>query len=104
MSWILEAIYDRAMRQSEEACLAAWRRALLTDLRGTVLEIGAGTGANLGHYPDAVDELVLCEPDRHMRRTLRRRVNDRWPGARVSPAAAEEQPVADGTCDAVVST
>ena len=29
----------------------------------TVLEIGAGTGVNVAHYPAAVRRLVLAEPD-----------------------------------------
>lgn len=69
MSWFMAAIYDRFMRDMERECGAAWRRELLGDLRGDVLEIGAGTGRNLDHYP-LVDRLVLAEPDPHMRRKL----------------------------------
>jgi ubiquinone/menaquinone biosynthesis C-methylase UbiE len=69
MSWFMAAIYDRFMESMERACGHAWRGALLTDLRGDVLEIGAGTGRNLDHYVD-VSRLVLTEPDPHMRRRL----------------------------------
>jgi ubiquinone/menaquinone biosynthesis C-methylase UbiE len=93
VSRLLAAIYDRLMKQTEEACLAEWRRELLQDLRGDVLEIGAGTGANLRHYPPQV-KLTLTEPDPHMRKRL--------PDA--AGAAAEELPFAGGSFDAVVST
>lgn len=62
--------YDPFLRRTEEACLAEWRREVLADLSGDVLEIGAGTGANLRHYPDAVTRLTVSEPDAHMRRRL----------------------------------
>jgi SAM-dependent methyltransferase len=66
----MAALYDGMMRGSEEACLSAWRKELLGELSGAVLEIGAGTGSTLGLYPKAVTRLVMCEPDPHMRRKL----------------------------------
>jgi ubiquinone/menaquinone biosynthesis C-methylase UbiE len=69
MSWLMAAIYDRFMRDMERECGSAWRSELLGDLRGDVLEIGAGTGRNLDHYRQ-VQRLVLAEPDVHMRRKL----------------------------------
>ncbi len=75
MSWLMAAVYDGMMRGSEEACLADWRKALLAELSGAVLEIGAGTGSTLGLYPKAVTRLVMCEPDPHMRSKLESKVN-----------------------------
>jgi len=40
-------------------------RRLLRDLSGAVLEVGAGTGVTLPHYPKSVARLVLSEPDAH---------------------------------------
>src|SRR4029453_9582115 len=54
---------------------------------GRVLEIGAGTGLNLPHYPASVTELVLTEPDAGMVARLRRRVARR-PDAAGTGAAA----------------
>ena len=45
------AMYDAQMRRAEKAGLTHMREALVAQAAGTVLEIGAGTGANLGHYP-----------------------------------------------------
>lgn len=76
MSWFLARIYDGFMRKSEDACLSAWRRELLAGAHGDVLELGAGTGANLLHYPAAVRHLVLVEPDPHMGTRLEARLRD----------------------------
>ena len=70
MRRLMAALYERIMGASEEAGLSDWRRDLLQDLSGEVLEVGAGTGLNLPHYGLAVRRLVLMEPDRHMRARL----------------------------------
>ena len=69
----MATIYDRFMRDMERACGDAWRKELVAELRGDVLEIGAGTGRNLEHYRD-LERLVLAEPDPHMRRRLAEKV------------------------------
>jgi SAM-dependent methyltransferase len=84
--------------------MATLRRDLLASARGRVLELGAGTGLNLSHYPPDVDELVLSEPEPAMRARLRRRVARSGPPARVAAAGAESLPFADGAFDTVVST
>jgi ubiquinone/menaquinone biosynthesis C-methylase UbiE len=104
-SMLLAPLYDRLTRPSEEACVSEWRAELLGDLRGEVLEIGAGTGANLPHYGRAVDRLVISEPDRHMRRRLQRRLTEVAASAvELSDASADRLPMADESFDVVVST
>ncbi len=51
MSFFMALFYDKVMRHTEEACLIEWRRILLENVDGKVLEIGAGTGASLDLYP-----------------------------------------------------
>jgi ubiquinone/menaquinone biosynthesis C-methylase UbiE len=92
------------MRASERACLSDWRRELLAELSGSVVEIGAGTGRNLEHYPDAVRELVLVEPDPHMRALLERAALASARPARIVDADASQLPLDDASVDAVVST
>lgn len=104
MSWFMSAIYDPFMRSAEEACLRAWRDELLFGLHGEVLEIGAGTGANLAHYPKGIG-LVLTEPDPHMLGKLRARVSREFKGeVDVVAAGSGALPFADGSFDHVVST
>ena len=45
----------------------------LAQATGARIEIGAGTGLNLPHYPPAVSRLALVEPGPQMTRRLRRR-------------------------------
>jgi SAM-dependent methyltransferase len=77
---LLAAAYDLVTGPLERRVLAPARARLLAGATGRVLEVGAGTGANLPWYPATVDTLDLCEPDPHMRRRLERRVASRdWP-------------------------
>ena len=96
--------YDRSMAASESAGLTQHRAALLAGARGRVLELGAGTGLNLGHYPAAVSELVLTEPEEPMLRRLAPRAASATPPAVALPATAEALPFADASFDTVVST
>ncbi len=95
--------YDRALAQTEAAGLAARRGALLAGARGRVLELGAGTGLNLAHYPPGV-ELVLSEPEEPMLARLRERATRMTPPATVVAAPAERLPFADASFDTVVTT
>jgi ubiquinone/menaquinone biosynthesis C-methylase UbiE len=104
MSWLMAAVYDRFMRVSEEACLGRWRAELLRELSGAVLEVGAGTGVTLAHYPKTLTRLVLCEPDPHMRRKLGEKLAAAGMKAELSDAAAERLPFPDASFDAVVGS
>jgi SAM-dependent methyltransferase len=104
MSWLMAALYDRAMHGVEEASLIRWRTDLLRDLSGDVLEIGAGTGANLPFYPPAVRRLVLVEPDPHMRRRLRHRHPVGAPALEIRPERLETLDLPPASFDAVVAT
>ncbi|MET0828341.1 MAG: hypothetical protein ABWY26_02380, partial [Microbacterium sp.] len=66
-------IYDAFLALGERRGMRATRRGLIDGARGRVLEIGAGTGLNLSHYPNAIDELVLTEPSAPMADRLEER-------------------------------
>ncbi len=79
------------------------KRRLLANVHGTVVEIGAGAGANLEFYPDGID-LLLVEPNAHMRPYLRQageRCNARF---EVRGGTAEHMDIADAVADFVVCT
>jgi SAM-dependent methyltransferase len=106
MSALVATIYDRFMRPTEEACLAAWRADLLGAVRGRVLEIGAGTGANLAFYPaSGLERLVLAEPDARMRARLEAKLRAApRPEVEVAAAPGAPLPFADASFDWVVGT
>jgi ubiquinone/menaquinone biosynthesis C-methylase UbiE len=101
---IFAAGYDRAFDAVERAGLSDMRARLLTGARGRTLELGAGTGLNLRHYPGDGITLVLTEPEEPMARRLERRVHDVRSGASVVRASADCLPFGDGSIDTVVST
>ena len=98
------ALYDRLMKKTEEAGLREMRREMLAAAAGRTIEIGSGTGANIGLYPDAVTELVLAEPDPHMTKRLRPRVREAGIDAEVVEAPAERLPFEDSSFDTAVYT
>lgn len=101
---IFAATYDRLSQKSEEAGLRAMRQGLLAGAKGRVLEIGAGTGANLGLYSGTIDGLVVTEPESPMVRRLRKAAHQHMPLAEVVQAPAEDLPFEDDSFDTVVST
>lgn len=104
MRWLTASFYDFFMASTEAACLGAWRREILSDVGGRIVEIGAGTGANIRHYPQAISELIACEPDDFMRQRLEAQMSD-WGGkGQVLAAPGEALPIESGSMDFVVST
>ena len=97
------AIYEPLMQATENGGNAARRAAVLAHARGTVVELGAGTGLNLPHYPADV-ELVLTEPEPPMARRLLERLHQAGRQARVLQAPADRIPLPDGSVDTVVCT
>jgi ubiquinone/menaquinone biosynthesis C-methylase UbiE len=98
------AIYDRAFKATEEAGLREMRREVLAEASGRTIDIGSGTGANLELYPTAVSELVLTEPDPHMRRKLQAKVGESEVDAEVASAPAEALPFEDSSFDTAAFT
>jgi ubiquinone/menaquinone biosynthesis C-methylase UbiE len=89
---------------AERAGLREQRHALLAQASRASIEIGAGTGLNLPHYPPAISRLVLIEPDPHMARRLRRRRSKLGIDAQILEATAEQLPFPDASFDTAVVT
>jgi ubiquinone/menaquinone biosynthesis C-methylase UbiE len=96
--------YDSVAGAAERAGLAEVRRGLLGQAQGQTVEIGAGTGVNVEHYPEAVTELVLTEPDRHMAAKLRRKLQESGRDAEVVEASGDSLPFDDASFDTAVAT
>lgn len=103
-STMFAAMYDRMSRANEEAGVRALREGLLAGATGRVLEIGAGTGANLPLYDGGLEALVMTEPEAAMLRRLQQKAREQAPDAEVVQAPAESLPFEDGSFDTVVST
>lgn len=96
--------YDEFMGRAERIVLSRYRNELLPRIGGRVLELGAGTGANVPYYPETIEELVLTEPEEPMVSKLRERLAASSLSATVVCAPAEALPFHDGAFDCVVST
>lgn len=70
MTSLSGSAYDVVLAPIEALGLRAERARVVAPARGRVLEVGAGTGLTLGHYPPAVTSVVACEPDPAMRARL----------------------------------
>ena len=96
--------YDFFLLQEEKAGLREMRAELLADASGRTLEVGAGTGLNLDHWPNAVTELVLTEPFGPMADQLRAKVAASGREAEVVEAPGEALPFPDDSFDTVALT
>ena len=104
-SFIIAKTYDYAMRSTEKKCLSGWRKDLLSHASGDLLEIGAGTGVNLPHYPEAVTRIVLSEPDAQMRKNLQKKtVEKQKDKLNITHWDAEAIEMPDASFDTIVST
>lgn len=97
-------LYDPVLWLGEKTGLARWRQRLISAATGRVMELGAGTGLNLAHYPDTIEELTLVEPDRHKAEILAGRASTLGIDPEVVRAPAEFLPFDDGRFDTVVAT
>lgn len=80
------------------------RDTLLAGLRGEVVEIGCGTGVNFAHYPPEVTRVVAVEPEPHLRADAAKHAAKAAVSVEVVDGTAESLPVADGACDAAVTS
>ena len=97
------AFYDSLLKGTEEAGLRDRRREVLAAAKGRTIDIGAGTGANLGLFPEGV-EVVMAEPDPHMLKRLRAKVAESDAGVELVEAGAEQLPFEDDSFDTAVFT
>ena len=99
------AIYEPFLWLGEKLGMAERRARLLSRAEGRVLEIGAGTGLNLRHYPaTGIEELVLAEPATAMAAKIDLGRCACEAPVSVVNAPAERLPFAADSFDTVVST
>src|SRR3954468_7427979 len=91
--------YDTFQARMEASFFGDIRREMLAGATGRVVEIGAGTGVNLQHYPRSIERLACTEPEAPMARQLRRKVAESDINVEVVEAPAESLPVAGDLLD-----
>lgn len=96
--------YDTFQATMERNFMGQLRDDMLADARGRAVEIGAGTGVNLEHYPRSIDELVCTEPEEPMAKRLRRKAEQSGLDVSVVHAPAERLPFEDDSFDTAVAT
>jgi ubiquinone/menaquinone biosynthesis C-methylase UbiE len=96
-------LYDWVNGPLERGILAPRRARLLPELTGVVLDVGAGTGANLPHFRSA-NRVIATEPSGSMRSRLSTRLTAAPCPVELLDAPAEVLPVDDASVDAVVFT
>ena len=97
--------YDRGMWLLEHARLRDLRRALLAEARGAVLEIGAGTGANLPLYDDGVAvTAVELRPEQLAAAARKARATPHAGDVAVAAADAHWLPFPNAAFDTAVAT
>jgi ubiquinone/menaquinone biosynthesis C-methylase UbiE len=107
---LFASIYDPVMAPLEHGRVGGQRAALLADAHGHVLDLGAGTGANLEHLPGTVSRVTAVEPDAAMRAHLRQHLarltaaERSLPDVEVVDAVAEALPLPDASVDVAITT
>ncbi|MEO1672973.1 MAG: class I SAM-dependent methyltransferase [Cyanobacteria bacterium J06631_2] len=92
---------DLAMSGSN---LGQYRQALLEDVAGDILEIGFGTGLNLPHYPEEVEQITTIDPNPGMQKLARSRIEQSQITVDYRVLNGESLPMADASFDSVVCT
>jgi len=92
--------YDQVMATYEEY-IAERKRELFASLSGSVMEIGPGTGANLGYVPEG-SRWIGTEPNHYMHDQLREKAGKHNIEAEFAVASAEGIAVEDESIDCVV--
>lgn len=86
-----------------ERLMAPRKQQLLGDLRGTILEIGPGSGVNLRYYSPGV-RWIGIEPNPYMQKYLRQEAENLGMRISVLSGMAERIELPDRSIDAVVAT
>jgi ubiquinone/menaquinone biosynthesis C-methylase UbiE len=95
-------VYDQRSRNLEDRGMRELRQTLLVGLSGVVLEVGAGNGLNLPHYPADVRHVIALEPDPYLLTQASTRVDDCPARVSLVKGDVDRLPFRDESVDAVV--
>ena len=100
------ALLWRLIGSSIDRALRGVKRSLLADVRGDVLELGAGTGSSLPYLPASLSSLTLLEPNADMHASLRAAIaatpHLRTTRTSILGCGGESIPLPDASFDTVI--
>ncbi len=96
--------YARVSPAAERKGVGEHRDELLADLRGRVIEVGAGNGLNFAHYPATVEEVLAVEPERYLRERALEAAAQAPVAVTVVDGLADQLPAPDASFDAAVAS
>ena len=99
--WILPPLIDLTMHQRQ---FDGYRRAVVPQACGRVLEIGVGSGLNLPLYGAAAEVVLGIDPSPELLGRARRRAAASGVRAQMILGSATEIPLAEASVDSVVMT
>lgn len=85
------------------AALGDRKTAIIGAMRGTIVELGPGTGANMRYYADGV-HVIAIEPNPHMHDRLNSAAEKYGVDLEIRSRRGESVDVGDGAADGVVGT
>ena|ERR1041384_3526096 len=100
-NWLMPWLLDAAMRNQ---ALDPYRRSLIGEASGLVLEVGIGSGLNLPWYHGAVDHVYAVDPSGELLGFARTLVADAVVPVSLVRASAESLPFDATSFDTVVMT
>jgi ubiquinone/menaquinone biosynthesis C-methylase UbiE len=84
--------------------LTKYRQKTLENVKGTVLEIGFGTGLNLSYYPADIHNIVTVDVNPSVHQLAQKRIQKSAIAVDHHILSGENLPMADNTFDSVVCT
>lgn len=99
--WILPRLTDLAMRNKEAT---RYRSQIVPQARGSVLEIGVGSGLNLPFYGADVEQLCALDPSEELLTMARKNARGMALPIEFITRSGENIPLDAGTVDTVVTT
>ena len=99
--WALPPLLDLAMRQGQ---LEKYRRAVVSNASGRILEVGVGSGLNFAFYSERAEIVFGIDPSPGMLAIARRRAREVGIRAELLQGSASAIPFADNMFDTVVIT
>jgi ubiquinone/menaquinone biosynthesis C-methylase UbiE len=99
--WLFPQLMDWTMAGDE---FSQYRRDVLAQVSGEILEIGFGTGLNLQHYPKSVHAITTVDINPGMSAIARRRIQASGITVKHYVLDGKSLPMPDDSFDSVVST